>query len=125
MADAPSLSLSQCLLFNLTAMMRHSVIPHIPPKSCLSSIVLPNACTIYGLSYISQLNGGPLRLRPRPSLYFLMGCILASSQTRNQMPTSSSPAACNLLTLWRSGSGMIWWCRCSTLGERERAKPLG
>jgi hypothetical protein len=73
--------------------------------------------------FVSLSNGSPVRLGLHPSLYLLMGHILAH-QTRNQMPASASAAACDLHILWGSGGTMIWWHRCSTHGERS-AKPLG
>ncbi len=58
-----------------------------------------------------------------PSLYFLMGAILAP-QTKEQtlaLEESPSPGAKRLRkhTWGTSGGTMIWWNCCSTHGERE------
>ncbi len=70
---------------------------------------------------IASSNGGPLRPRPRLSLYFLMGLAL-TPHTREQAMAPPYPIACALHGPMGSRGVMSWGHRCST--HREWAKPL-
>ena len=90
----------------------------------LHSIIPPNAAADFGLIVVfSQPNGGHLRLRPRPPLYFLMGCV---SAPKTREPTAAPPnqQARALHGTIGSGGAMSWWHHSSTHGGRGQ-KQLG
>jgi hypothetical protein len=67
-------------------------------------------------------NGSHLRPRPRPPLWFLMGCVSAP-KTREPTAAPPNPKACALHGPIGSGGTMSWWRRWPTHGERG-LKPL-
>ncbi len=71
--------------------------------------------------WLQSSNGGHLRPRPCPSLYFLMGLFLAP-QTREQMMASANPTPRAFPGLIGSGSTTSWVRGSCCHGDRGQSR---
>ncbi len=95
--------------------------PHVPPQPRILPTSKPSLPPTLVGCCVPQSHCGHLRPRVRPSLYFLMGCIVGP-QTSERRAARVHPMHCAIDGPIGGGGAMSWWCCYLIHGARGQSR---